>query len=114
MARTLLFDGQVVEGFNGQAEEELHAIANLMQGAREGGAFFFVGALDSGGIGKAPVRGDGLAGPERTHFPGGLVADGDDEVEFGCAGSGELIPTFAAQVFDRIAQVAAPARWRRD
>src|SRR5271154_2881768 len=54
-------------------------------------------AFDGGGIGDAPVGGPGLAGPDGTDFAGGVVANGEDEIEKGRAGFGEFVPGLAAK-----------------
>ena len=43
------------------------------------------------------MRGHGLARPHRADFFGGVVADGEDEIETGSARLGELVPALAAQ-----------------
>ncbi len=40
--------------------------------------------------------------PHRTHFAGGVVADGDDEVHLRCVGRGVLVPALAAQILGRV------------
>src|SRR5262249_33285888 len=45
-----------------------------------------------GWIGNAPMRCHRLAGPDRTGFSRGVVANGENEVERRRAGLGELIP----------------------
>ena len=106
MARTFFSMARLSRVSMGRLRKSSTRLAHLTQGLREGGAFFVVGAFNGCGIGEAPVRGDRLAGPEGTHFAGGLVADGDDKVELRCAGGGELVPAFAAQVFDWVAEGA--------
>ena len=41
-------------------------------------------------IGDAPVRGHRLSRPQRARLAGGVIAHGEDEVEWGAIGSGEL------------------------
>ena len=48
------------------------------------------------------MRRHGLAGPDRADFLGSVVADGEDEVQFGRAGTGEFLPSFTAQACDRV------------
>ena len=61
-------------------------------------------ALDRGGIFYAPMRGERLAWPYRTALARCVVADGEDEIELGCAGLGELAPVLRVQAIGRIAE----------
>src|SRR5258707_5220351 len=65
-------------------------------------------ALDVGGsasyrcgIRYAPMRSDGLAGPQRAHFPGGVVTDGQDKIKLRRAGLREFVPVLSAQTRHR-------------
>ena len=58
-------------------------------------------ALDDGGVGDAPMRGDRIARPDRADFAGGLVADGKDEIHHRRTGTDELVPALAAQTAGR-------------
>src|SRR3546814_11449539 len=56
-----------------------------------------VRSFDRGWIFDPPVRGHRLAGPGRTGLAGGIVADGEDEIEFGRVRAREFVPAFRAQ-----------------
>src|SRR3546814_19692223 len=60
-------------------------------------SFALARAFDRGGIFDPPVRGHRLAGPGRTGLAGGIVADGEDEIEFGRVRAREFVPAFRAQ-----------------
>src|SRR5579859_7653029 len=47
------------------------------------------------------MRGHGLAGPDGTDFFRGVVANGENKIEFRCVGSGEFVPAFAAETAGR-------------
>ena len=53
------------------------------------------------GSGNAPMRRHRLARPDRTDFAGGVVADGEDEIQRRRAGCGELVPALGAQPLGR-------------
>src|SRR5260370_6241123 len=62
------------------------------------GAFDFGGVSVNGGrIGNSPVRGHGVSRPDRAGFLGGVVANGEDEVQLGSAGARKFVPAFTAQ-----------------
>ena len=46
-----------------------------------------LGALDDRRVGQAPMGGHRLAGPDRTDLAGGVVTDGEDEIERGAPGA---------------------------
>lgn len=48
---------------------------------------------------------DRMARPDRADLAGGVVADGDDEVQRRRAGRGELVPALAAQPLARQAEL---------
>src|ERR1035437_4821186 len=54
-------------------------------------------SVSRGRIGNSPVRSHGLSWPERAGFPGGVVANSEDEVHRRSAGPRELVPALAAQ-----------------
>lgn len=63
-----------------------------------------VAAFERRRVRHTPVRGHRLARPHRAHLAGSVVADGEHEVERGCAGLCELTPAFAAKAIGRDAQ----------
>ena len=51
-------------------------------------------ACDGGGVGDSPVGSHRLAGPDGADFFGGVVADGENKIEFGragCANSSQVL-----------------------
>src|SRR3984893_15314844 len=58
-------------------------------------------ALHGSRVRHAPMNRDRLARPDRADFTGGLVADRKDKIHDRRAGSGELVPAFAAQAAGR-------------
>lgn len=80
-----------------KGEEEGDAAVEDGEGFAEGVGDLVGGSGDGGGVGDAPMGGHaverrGVAGPEGADLAGGVVADGDDEVDGGSAGCGELVP----------------------
>lgn len=67
------FDGQGDELFDPAAEGAGH-----LKGERD--AFLFAAGVETW-IGQAPVSGYRVAGENRTSLPGGMIADGDDDIE---------------------------------
>jgi hypothetical protein len=49
------------------------------------------------GVGNSPVSRLRLTRPERADFLCGVVTDREDEIEFGCVGLCELVPTLASE-----------------
>src|SRR5208282_5353394 len=80
-----------------QREEEIDAAFQVNQGGVEGAGDFFGSAFDGGGIGNAPVSSHGMAGPDGADFTGSVVANRDNEIEFGRIGFGEFVPGFAPE-----------------
>jgi hypothetical protein len=91
------FFGGLVEAGERKREEQIDTAFKVNESVVEGAGNFFGSALDGGGIGNAPMRGDGMAGPDGADFLGSVITDGDDEIKFGRIGLGEFIPGFAAQ-----------------
>jgi hypothetical protein len=79
-----------------QLHQLLDARLDRAQRRGEGGAALGL-AFDRGGIGQAPVRADGPAGPDRAGLARGAVAERDDEIELGRARRGELVPALGAE-----------------
>ena len=80
-----------------QAEEQADAAVQRDVRIAKGPRDLFRRARDGGGIGNAPVRSDGLAGPDGAGFLRGVVANRKDKMHFGRAGLGEFVPALAAQ-----------------
>src|SRR5882762_3975228 len=58
-----------------------------------------VRAFSLRGIGNAPMCRHWLSGPNGTHFLGGVVANGENEIHLRRSGLCELFPVLAAQAF---------------
>ena len=67
-------------------------------------------ALNRGGIGNAPMRGHGLAGPHGTNLLGRVVANSEDEIHLQRPGLCKLSPALTAEAFRR--QDRDPSRTR--
>src|SRR5581483_11335360 len=80
-----------------QLDEEADAVAQLARRLREGQGDFGLAACRLRGIGDAPVRCHRLAVPDRTDFAGGVVTDGEDEIERRRIGAVELVPGFRTE-----------------
>ncbi len=100
--RQLALDGRLVKHFERQIHEQADAVHHVPEGLFEGPALLGVSAFDGGRVFKSPMRRDRLTRPHRTHFAGGVVADGDDEVHLRCVGRGVLVPALAAQILGRV------------
>ena len=119
-----LFEADVVDGFlNGQfteagereTEEKADAAVEKQERFAKRTLDAFGWAFYRGGIGNAPMRGHGLAGPDGADFTRGVIADGEDKIEFGRAGLRKFIPILAAQTGDRQAsEFELPERERMD
>src|SRR5689334_6127529 len=88
-------DFRFVDRVERKREEFAYAALQLPEGAQE--CVALPGTLDRGWIGNAPVHGERLARPDRADLAGGIVADGDDEVDRRRAFRGELVPAFRPQ-----------------
>src|SRR6266487_3562727 len=91
------FEGEAVERVHRQAGENFDAVLQFGVDAEKEAAFLFVTTNKRDGVGGAPMRGDWLSGPDRARFLGGVVADGEDEIELRTARLRKHVPAFAAQ-----------------
>jgi len=48
----------------------------------------------------SPMHGDGCAVPDRARFPGGLVADSNDDIDFRCVVGTEPVPGLGLESID--------------
>ena len=94
-------DGQFIEADERETEEKADAVVEKQERFAKRTLDAFGWAFYRGGIGNAPVRGHGLAGPDGTDFARGVVANGENKIEFGRAGLRKFIPILAAQTGDR-------------
>ena len=104
---------QAVECFDRQGAEQLHARFDRVVDVGEDLAPLRIRAFGGGGIGKAPMRGDRLARPDRAHLAGGVVADGDDEIHLRRIARREVVPALAQQVFGRQVDAAQQVERQR-
>ena len=95
----MLLDGEGIEGGERKGSSKEMRLIQRGEGLRVGAVDFLRRAEDGGGVGHAPMRGDGLTGPDGTDFFRCVIADGKYEVEMRRAGLGKLVPGFAAQAF---------------
>src|SRR2546427_202880 len=100
----LTLQGHGIEALERQRQEQFYAPAQRDGRVHERLALLFLGAFDGGRVGHAPMRRDGLARPQRTRLAGGVVADGEDEVEHRRTGNHEFVPALAAVARGRQAQ----------
>ena len=82
-----------VEARKGQAKEEADSAVENHESLAEGALDLLGRAFDRGGIGNAPVRGHGLAGPDGTHFLRGVVANGEDEIHLAARRASQTRPS---------------------
>src|SRR5438270_9011486 len=94
----LLLQAQPVERIHRQVDEDADAIVEHAIGIGKGQMALGVVAGGLGGIGHAPMRRHRLARPDRTDFVGGIIADGEYEIELGGAVHGKFIPALRAQI----------------
>src|ERR1035437_1954800 len=91
------FQREAIEGRQRKREKKADAPFENKKRVAEG-AFDFGGvSLNRGRIGNSPVRGHRLSRPQRAGFLGGVVANREDEVHRGSAGTPEFVPAFTAQ-----------------
>ena len=88
---------EAVESLQGKAEEETDSAIEDQEGVPEGAFDLRLAPANGGRVGDAPMRGHRLTGPYRADLFGGVVTDGQDEVQFGGSGLGEFIPGFAVK-----------------
>jgi len=84
-----------------QTGKDLDAIVQQPKCRSECQPFIDIGALNSGGIGDAPMRGHGLTGPIGTDFAGCVVAHGEDEIEWRAGWRCKLVPRLTPQTLCR-------------
>src|SRR5205807_286744 len=89
---------EAVESLQGKAEEETDSAIEDQEGVPEGAFDLRLAPANGGRVGHAPVGGHRLTGPYGADLFGGVVTDGQDEVELGSSGLGEFIPGFAAEI----------------
>src|SRR5208337_5145744 len=92
-----LLESETVERLDSQARENLDAIFQLAIDTEKEATLLIVGADEGRRIGDSPVRGDWLARPKWALLGGGLIADGENEVERNAIRRGEFVPAFRAQ-----------------
>jgi hypothetical protein len=63
-----------------QTDKELYAVLEYRKGLPKCHHALLLITFDSGGIGNAPMCREGLSGPERAHFCGGFVTNGNDKI----------------------------------
>jgi hypothetical protein len=85
-----------IERLQRQAGEPRDACVEFPECGLEGAEPLVIGSIDRGRILETPMRGDRLAWPDRTDFPGGVIADREHEVERRRTCSRELVPALAA------------------
>jgi hypothetical protein len=91
----VLLQGTFVELLNWQAEKQVNTPLQLSESPHECLALRLIVAVYDSGVFNAPMRRDGLAGPQGTGFSRGIVTHGDYEVELWRIGSRKLVPTLA-------------------
>ena len=81
----------------------------------EEGVGLLVAADEGRRILDPPMRGHRLARPDRADLVGGVVADGEDEIERRAPRLGELVPALRAQAVGPVVQpLQQPQRHRMD
>src|SRR5687768_9395 len=100
----MCLQGQLVDAFLRQLDQQRDPVAQIAQRLLE--RLSLAVAFDRGGVFDAPVRGDRMPRPDRAAFAGGVVADGDDEVDRRGIPSCKLVPALRAQTLHREAVAA--------
>ena len=75
-------DGYGFKSAEGQGEEQADPAVKHRESIAKRAGDFVRSSFDRRRIGNAPVRGHRLAWPIRALFPGSVVADRENEVEF--------------------------------
>ena len=83
-------------------------------GLGEGVADLRVRAGRLGGIGHAPMRAHGLAGPGGADLGGGVVADREDEIQVVRVGARELVPALGPGPVGAVVEVLEQVERERD
>src|ERR1019366_7608169 len=91
------FQREAIEGRQRKSEKETDSPVENKERVAEGALDFGGVSVNGGGIGNSPVRGHGLSRPQRAGFLGGVVANREDEVQLGSAGSPEFVPALTTQ-----------------
>ena len=94
-------DGQFIEAGERETEEKADAAVEKQERFAKRTLDAFGWSFNRGGIGNAPMRGHGLAGPDGADFTRGIIANGENKIEFGRAGFRKFVPTLAAQTSTR-------------
>src|SRR6516225_12242918 len=91
------FDRHAVELLDWQRDEKLDPVLEHDIGLAECAPLLGFRALHSGRVRYTPMSSDGVAGPDRADFAGGVVADRKNKIHHRRAEAGEFVPAFAAQ-----------------
>jgi hypothetical protein len=81
-----LLEGEPIQFVQWQADQDREPALQLVVGPEEGLALVIVAAFHRRRIFDAPVRRHRLAGPDRAHFSGRLIAHREHEVQLLRAG----------------------------
>src|SRR5258706_5406574 len=102
-AVNFLFDGELGERRQGQAQEQHDSPVQSHEGIAKRTLNLFRRALYSRWIGNTPMSGDRLARPHWTDFICRVVAHGENEIHSRRIGPRKFIPTLAAKALGRSA-----------
>src|SRR5690554_6092783 len=95
---------RLVQRGQGQTDEHVDPSRDLPEYFFKYAPLLFIAALSGGRIFETPMRRSRLAGPNGAYFACCAIAHGNDEIHLRGTRYRELIPTFAAQIFERITQ----------
>jgi hypothetical protein len=95
------FQRKTVKRFQREREEETDSPVENKKCLAEGSLNLNRASSDGSGVGNTPVRGHGLARPQRTGLLGRIVANCKNEVHRWGAGTRKFIPTLASQTLNR-------------
>src|SRR5271170_6145255 len=82
-----------------QTRKESYSSFKLFECLAEGKRLLGVSTFNRRGVFDSPVRCHRLAGPDGTHFAGGVVAHGKNKIDWRRSGRRELVPALAAKAF---------------
>ena len=113
MSRSLVPSESLSMLRRGRLMKVADAVLHVAECSLERRLLLQIGAFDGSRVLDAPMRRHRLAGPDRTCFARGVVANGEHEIHRGRARAGEFLPALRAHVVDGIAGFGEDAQRHR-
>lgn len=93
----LLLKTERIERLHREADKDVNPVGEHPDCIGERVAHFRLGPSFRGGVGHAPVSGHWLSRPHGTGLGGGVIAEGESEIELGAVRTGEFGPALGAK-----------------